>query len=361
MSLREDTPLNEDATGDLESPDFLTPPNKDGVEKPLVNIDAAPDDSPHPVEMGEKELFKAVNDSEVMIKTVIDEQESIHDLEDVTKTIMTQESISASEVLAIDKRLDGRLSEAVPLNRFTDTPTRTGVPQVKGFVANFLEEKKREVSEKNEQLIASLPEWSAQVQTKIHEYFSIARNAAESIRIQASTFVNEAPSDRRYLVYLNESQDSLIDLRKARLCQYTRSNVEGKQHLSPQFHALAETVFQLINRTPASSSKLMRLSLDAPVPKETGALEANQSEHELSNANLMALAIHLASPLLVSYIDDHMALIQPVTADDNPVDMAKKMRAQNTMATTIVELTYFLTLVSKYFSAMHLYRESVSV
>ena len=353
--------LNDDAVHDLD-PSFITPPNKEGEDKPLVNITATQNDFPQPSEMGEGELYKAVNDSEVLIKTVIDEQESVHDLEDVTKTIMAQETISASQVLAVDKSLGGKLTEAVPLNRFTDTPTKTGLPQVKGFVANYLEERQREASGKNEQLIASLPEWSAQVQNKIHEYFAVARSAAESIRLQASGFVNESPSDRRYLVYLNESQDSLIDLRKAQLCQYTRTNVEGKAHLSAQFLALAEAVFQLINRAPIGACKLLRLSVDAPPPKETGALEnGSDSLHHVSGVNLMALAGLLASPLLISYIDDHLALIQPVSPEDLPQDMAKKMRAQNTMVTTVVELTYFLTLVSKYFSAMHLYRESVSV
>lgn len=353
--------LNDDAVHDL-NPSFITPPNEDGEDKPLVNITATQNDLPQPNEMGEEELFRAVNDSEVLIKTVIDEQESVHDLEDITKTIMAQETISSSQVLAVDKSMGGKLTEAVPLNRFTDTPTKTGLPQVKGFVANYLEEKQREASEKNEQLIASLPEWSAQVQNKIHEYFAVARSAAESIRLQASAFVNEPPSDRRYLVYLGETQDSLIDLRKARLCQYTRTNVEGKAHLSAQFFALSETVFHLINRAPAGACKLLRLSVDAPPPKETGALEAgSENLHQVSSMNLMSLAAILSSPLLISYIDDHLVLIQPVSPEDPPQDMAKKMHAQNTMVTTVVELTYFLTLVSKYFSAMHLYRESVSV
>ena len=132
--------LNDDAVHDLD-PSFITPPNKEGEDKPLVNITATQNDFPQPSEMGEGELYKVVNDSEVLIKTVIDEQESVHDLEDVTKTIMAQETISASQVLAVDKSLGGKLTEASRLPLKAPLPIEVTLP--KSILASWFDSNAR--------------------------------------------------------------------------------------------------------------------------------------------------------------------------------------------------------------------------
>lgn len=357
---RPESSLNDSALEDLNDPSFITPPNKSGEDRPIVNIKAVSDGSEEPDELNDRQLFNAVNESEVLIKTVIDEQESVHKLEDVTKTVMAQESISATDVLAIDKALDGKLTEAIPLNRFTDTPTKTGLKKAQGFISSFIDLKKKEAGSAGERLAASLPEWSAQVQVKLNEYFMIARSSAEAIRAQAAEFVNEDPSDRRYLVYLNQNADSLTDLRRAYLSTYSDSRTLDYGKLGKEFQNLSMATNDLLMKSPERGVKVLGLSVISPIPKTAQALEGS-SVGTIATTNLTILSSTLASPALITYLEQHLSVIQPVTAEDSPVKMAEKMRNQNTMATSLVEMIQFLSLVAAYFTAMSAYRDSVSV
>lgn len=348
--------LNDDAVSDLGNSGFITEPNQEGVKKDKVLTVNTSDDPLEPTEISQRELMQAVGQSEVVIKAVVDQEPIVKTLEDITETIFAQESISASQAYALDKQLSGKLLEAIPVNRFTDVPTRTSLPQVKSFAAKYMDEVKSQALDSQQKLKDSFPAWSKTVQETARVMMAKVAESLQGLRTQAQSFVSDPPDDRRYLVYIKPVKDGLINLRKAPISVYCTSSIVSDK---PEMAVLAKAVTSLSMSNLPKAACVIRLAMFGKVNPDLGVLEESGQLTSCSTS-LISIAACLAGPDCIAQIEELTASMETINAEEDPGDMARKMRDVNNMVTTAVEMTAAIELISNYFAAVEKVRDSNS-
>lgn len=136
--------LNEDIDTDLQTEsDFIThPEGAAAVQMGTIKIDATGENGVSDEDEIEA-VVKHLENYQVEIAAVSDKQKRLHDLKEVSNLVLASETISQSDVIALNHHVQQAEGlEEAPLNpvMFTQTPTRTGLTDVRMYILGLFKE-----------------------------------------------------------------------------------------------------------------------------------------------------------------------------------------------------------------------------
>lgn len=216
--------LNDDALNELsEESKFLTTPKTD-LPPPTDDMTVLADGKGQPTEPSDA-LIDRLTQTDLKIKTVVDDVETIHRFEDVSNTIQAAESISQSDVVEVEKTFGGFLGEEAQLEEFTKVPTRVGLTTVQRHMTQRIETLKSTVRTKIKDILIK----------DVNDSFELAVNIEkvkvpnllqllEQIQDNCKQIGQDIGRSRNFIAYTDPRCHTMLDYSRTGFSDY--SNME---------------------------------------------------------------------------------------------------------------------------------------